>query len=62
MSDLLNVEIESSSDGVTLRQTSYIDKLAAKWLSEGIPSSFQFNSAPHSEDIQAKVLDALSVT
>ena len=62
VSDLLNVEIESADDGVTLRQTGYIDKLAAKWLPDGIPSSFQFNSAPHSEDLQSKVLEALSVT
>ena len=62
VSDLLNVEISRSDKGVTLRQTAYIEKLASTWLPEGVPSTFQYNSAPHTEDIQAKVLDALSTT
>ena len=62
VSDLLNVEISRSSDGVTLRQTAYIDKLADTWLPDGVPSTFHFNSAPHAEDIQTKVLEALSVS
>ena len=59
---MLNVEISRSDKGVTLRQTAYIEKLASTWLPEGVPSTFQYNSAPHTEDIQAKVLDALSTT
>ena len=62
VSDLLNVEISRNDGGATLKQTTYIEKLVKTWLPDGVPTSFQFNSAPHSEDIQAKVLDALSTT
>ena len=41
VSDLLNVEIERSDTGVTLRQTGYIEKLASKWLPDrGRPIQF----------------------
>lgn len=47
VSDLLNVEISRFDNGVTLRQSAYIVKLASTWLPDGIPSSFHFNAAPH---------------
>ena len=62
VSDLLNVEISRSNDGVTLRQTAYIEKLVDTWLLDGVPSTFHFNSAPHAEDLPTKVLEALSVS
>ena len=62
VSDLLNVEITQEPNCVTLRQVSYIEKLANTWLPDGVPSGFHMNSTPHSESIQSDVLDALSRT
>ena len=47
--------------GVTLRHSAYIEKLAREWLPDGVPSSFHFKAAPHAENIQSAVLDALSL-
>ena len=41
VSDLLNVEITRDARGVHLRQASYIDRLLATYLPDGIPDSFR---------------------
>ena len=41
VSDLLNVEITKLKDVVSLRQTSYIDKMVESYLPDGVPDSFK---------------------
>ena len=58
VSDLLNIEIVCGEKHVLLRQSSYIQKMVDKWLPDGPPSAVQMNSAPHTEDLPSRVLDA----
>ena len=58
VADLLNIEIVRGEHHVLLRQTSYIEKLAAAWLANGPPSHIQMNSTPHTDELPSQVLDA----
>ena len=58
MADLLNIEIIRGEKHVLLRQSAYIQKMVDKWLPDGPPSSVQMNTAPHTDDLPARVLDA----
>ena len=60
VSDLLNIEIKREQDRVTLRQTSYIERMVKHWLPNGVPNNVQANSTPHVNDLPALVLDAVS--
>ncbi len=46
VSDLLNVEIERSDNCVSLRQTSYIERMTEAHFPEGVPNTIQSNSTP----------------
>ena len=60
VTDLLNIEISRTDSAVTLRQTAYIEKLAAAWFDDGPPAHMHSNSAPHTDELPQLVLDAVS--
>ena len=60
VSDLLNIEIKREAGHILLRQTAYIEKMCKEWFPEGVPAHVQANSTPHSDNLPALVLDAVS--
>ena len=60
VADLLNVEITQVDGGVELRQTTYINKLLATWLPDGLPPRIQINSTPHTDELPSLALDAIT--
>ena len=60
MADLLNVEITQVDGGVELRQTTYINKLLATWLPDGLPPRIQMNSTSHTDELPSLALDAIT--
>ena len=61
VSDLLGVEINHHADAgvVELTQTAYIEKLAAKWFPNGVPSTTQSSKTPADALLPQFVADAL---
>ena len=60
MSDLLGIEIESSSDGsVTLKQRGYMERLCQTWFFDGVCSTVQSNQTPADLTLPQLVADAL---
>eukprot|EP00966_Prymnesium_polylepis_P194985 4519859-Prymnesium_polylepis.1 len=59
VSDLLNVEIERSDNCVSLRQTSYIERMTEAHFPEGVPNTIQSNSNPCAPGIEGNVLEAM---
>jgi len=59
VSDLLNVEIERSDNCVSLRQTSYIERMTEAHFPEGVPNTIQSNSTPCVPGIEGHVLEAM---
>ena len=62
VNDLLNVEISQEDGFVTLRQTSYIDKLISIFTLDEPKSTLQRNQTPAHEDLPTMVANALSQT
>ena len=60
VTDLLNIEISRQGAIVTLRQTTYINKLTKEWFPHGAPAHVQLNNVPHPEDIRELVIHATS--
>jgi hypothetical protein len=60
VSDLLNIEIEHDDNSVTLRQVSYILKLMATYVPDGVPPSHQATKTPCDTDLPQLVADALA--
>eukprot|EP00966_Prymnesium_polylepis_P269166 6218045-Prymnesium_polylepis.1 len=46
VSDLLNVEIERTENCISLRQTTYIDRMVEAHITDGGPNTIQVNSVP----------------
>ena len=60
MDDLLGIQARYNADGsITLHQEKYIDKLAARFLPDGIPSRVQKQSLPFTKDILQHCSDAV---
>ena len=59
ISDLLNVEIERTDNCVSLRQTSYITRMAEMHFPDGVPNTIQSTSTPCGPNIEGLVLEAL---
>ena len=72
VTDLLSVEIERTSEHVTLRQSAYISKLMATYAPEGVPDSpfgagYRLSSHPPSRtpadtELPQRVIDAVEQT
>ena len=56
--DLLGVEFEQTKDHLLLHQKTYIEKLAADFFSEGVPSTIQSNRPPCDHMLAQHVCDA----
>ena len=56
--DLLGVEFEQTKDHLLLHQKTYIEKLAADFFSEGVPSTIQSNLPPCDHMLAQHVCDA----
>ena len=59
VSDLLNVEIERTDNCISLRQTTYIDRMVAAHIPDGVPNTIQANSVPCTPGIEGLVLEAM---
>ena len=61
MDELLGVQARYNEDGGTLlHQEICVDKLVARFLPDGVPSTSQRNTLPYSEDIRELVEQALA--
>ena len=59
MVDLLAIETRYNADGsITLHQETYVRKLLAKYMPDGVPSSLSRQSLPYTSDVIMKVLIA----
>ena len=56
--DLLGVEFEQTKDHLLLHQKTYIEKLAADFFSEGVPTTIQSNRPPCDHMLAQHVCDA----
>ena len=59
LSDLLGIEFSNSDGVVELKQSAYIRKLADVYLPDGVPTTFQRNKPPCSEELPQQVLEAV---
>ena len=59
LTDLLGIEFERSKHTMELKQTKYIEKLAAEHFPDGIPTTAQQNKVPCDRDLPAMVNIAL---
>ena len=57
--DLLNVEIHREGNVVSLKQTSYIERLFSELLPDGIPKRFQSVKTPCDDKLEALVVAAV---
>ena len=62
MTDLLAIEVNYNNDeSITLHQKTYIEKLVAKFLPNGVPPEVQRNTLPYSKSIAINVELALDL-
>jgi hypothetical protein len=59
LSDLLGIEFNNSDGVVELKQSAYIRKLTDVYLPDGVPTTFQRNKTPCSEELPQQVLEAV---
>ena len=55
---MLDIEISRQGTSVTLRHTSYINKLTKEWFPHETPANVQLNSVPHPQNICKQVIHA----
>ena len=55
ITDLLGIEFTREGKTIELNQTKYIEKLAAEFFPDGVPSSAQQNKVPCDRDLPAEV-------
>ena len=58
--DLLGIEFRFDNDTITLHQQTYIDKLCADFLPDGVPPQFQANKPPCDHNLPLHVVTAMS--
>ena len=58
--DLLGIEFRFGSDTITLHQQTYIEKLCADFLPDGVPPQFQANKPPCDHGLPLHVVEAMS--
>ena len=58
--DLLGIEFRFGSDTITLHQQTYIEKLSADFLPDGVPPQFQANKPPCDHGLPLHVVEAMS--
>ena len=58
--DLLNVEIQREGNVVSLKQTSYIERLFSEFLPNGIPKCFQSVKTPCDDKLEVTVVAAVA--
>ena len=58
--DLLGIEFRFGSDTITLHQQTYIEKLCADFLPDGVPPQFQANKPPCDHNLPLHVVEAMS--
>ena len=61
MDDLLGIEVRRNNDGsITLHQTKYIEKIVARFLPDGVPTTVQRSTLPFADDFEKVIADALA--
>jgi len=58
--DLLGIEFRFGSDTITLHQQTYIEKLCADFLPDGVPPQHQANKPPCDHNLPLHVVEAMS--